>query len=106
MPRPMFELLTGTVDGSNAVFAFPRAYIAGSTAIYLNGQLIMKAVLPWSETSPTLGTITITDLDSIPQVGDVVAGFALDTLPETVVEEISASLSTTDYLSATIESLD
>jgi hypothetical protein len=62
------EAVTGSVNGSNAVFTTARPYIAGSLEVYVNGVKQAKT-LHITETSPSVGTFT---LDSAPQTGDIV----------------------------------
>lgn len=103
---PQFTLLSGTIDGVNAVFTTPTAYTAGTTAVYLNGQLLLNpAGNPWAESNPSTGTITITGLECIPRVGDVISAFYIDTQDSftgTVVEPITGSISTVGALGGTI----
>ena len=78
MANPMFEKLIGVIDGLNKVFRFSRAYTPGSTAIYINGQLVLaKAFSEWSESDPSTGEITLT---RTLRTRDTVSGFAMDTL--------------------------
>lgn len=106
MAQPMFEVLAGVVNGVNTVFTFSTPYVAGTTALFLNGQLLMKSALPWAETDPSLGIVTIIDSECVPLTGDVLSGFAMNTDSAYVeIEEISASLQPVELLSATIEEL-
>ena len=76
----LFEILTGTVDGVNDTFTFSAAYTPGTAAIYLNGQLLFHpSGNPWTESDPTTGEITVI-AGCEPRVGDVLSGFALDTV--------------------------
>ena len=113
MSQPLFEKLTGTVDGVNDTFFFSKPYTAGTVALYLNGQLLFSTAAggnPWTESSPSTGEVTIA-ADCLPIVqsteGDVVSGFALDTTaegPETVIEEINATINDApDRLAGQIE---
>jgi hypothetical protein len=89
----MFKALSGAVDGLNATFGFGQAYTPGSTAIFLNGQLLMSGSLPWMEADPSTGYVELVEV--IPRTGDVVTGFALDTspvAPETEISPLSAIL--------------
>lgn len=55
-----YEVPTGTKDGSNLVFTAGRAYIPGSMQVYRNG--IREATTThFTETSPTAGTVTLSD---------------------------------------------
>lgn len=91
------EALSGTIDGVNTVFTFSSPYSAGTSAIYLNGQLLTSASgNPWSESDPSTGEITITDSACIPRVGDEISGLAfdLDADAEAIeITEIAGSLS-------------
>lgn len=46
--------LTGLINASNTLYTLPRAYIAGSTRVYVNGVLRID----YAETDPAAGTIT------------------------------------------------
>ena len=61
------EAVTGSIDGSNAVFTTARAYIAGSLEVYVNG--LKQGTAHLTETAPSSGTFT---LDVAPATGDVV----------------------------------
>lgn len=52
------ETPSGTVNGSNAVFTTSQAYIAGSTQVYRDGQLMAPGGADYTETTPSSGTIT------------------------------------------------
>ena len=91
MPTPRFEVLAGAINGANLVFTTSVPYSPGTTALYLNGQLLNPSgPLPaWVETSPATGTITFDPICHIPRVGDVVQMFFLDTVvDDTTVEEV------------------
>ena len=89
MANPMFEVLSGIVDGSNRAFRYSTAYIPGSTAVYLNGQLILAPVSDWTESNPDAGEITMT---YAPKTRDVVSGFAMDRMPAFTQSIVSSSL--------------
>ena len=91
MPNPTWEPLTGVVDGSNAVFTASKAYSPGTTAAFMNGQLLFDRNVVggrlWTETTPGLGTITI-DLTHVPIVRtsdgglEEISMFFMDTLAD------------------------
>jgi hypothetical protein len=84
MPIPRYEQLSGTIDGINLVFTASMAYTAGSTAVFLNGQLILNTFapgMPWTESNPALGEITFVGAIHTPRTGDVVQMFFIDTSP-------------------------
>lgn len=66
-----YGLLSGTVNGSNAVFTVSYgSYISGTLAVYLNGQLQTQgASNDFQETTPSSGTFTFV---TAPQTGDIV----------------------------------
>ena len=71
-----FDVLSGTIDGANQVFTTPAPYAAGSTALFLNGQLKLDTNDDgWVETDPATGVLT---LKEAPLAGDVVQAFYLD----------------------------
>jgi hypothetical protein len=61
------EAVTGSINGSNAVFTTARAYIAGSLQVFVNG--LMQSQTMVTETTPSTGTFT---LDTAPVTGDVI----------------------------------
>jgi hypothetical protein len=84
MPIPRYEQLSGTIDGVNLVFTASMAYAAGSTAVFLNGQLILNTFAPgtpWTESNPAIGEITFVGAVHTPRTGDVVQMFFIDTSP-------------------------
>jgi hypothetical protein len=91
MPSPRFEVLSGAINGVNLVFTASVPYGPGTTAVYLNGQLLNPSLpMPaWLETSPAAGTVTFDPLCHIPRPGDVVQMFFLDTSPRAVEEEVT-----------------
>ena len=121
----LFENLSGTIDGVNDTFSFSAPYTPGTTAIYLNGQLLLvDGTNPWVELDPSAGTIRITEAGCIPRAGawgtDEIAGFALDTAapaPETVIDRplmgvikdkdaLTGTLSDGFHLAATLQDVD
>jgi hypothetical protein len=98
MSIPRYEQLAGVIDGVNLVFTASMAYVAGSTAVFLNGQLILNTFAPgtpWTESNPATGEITFDGAQHTPRVGDVVQMFFLDTtptLPGVVITEIEGSI--------------
>ena len=116
MGNPQFKPLTGTVNGTNAVFTTPggTAYTPGTTAVYLNGQLLFDRNAVggqlWTESDPPNGEITI-DVSHVPVVRasdgglEEVAMFWLDTLgaPTIEVEELRGRIQDIDRLGGRIE---
>lgn len=104
MPTPRFEILTGVIDGVNLVFTASTAYTTGTTAVFLNGQLLQNAPLAWSESDPSGGEVTLT-ADNVPRPGDVVQMFYIDTsppLPGTEVTELDGTIEDLDDLDGVI----
>jgi len=68
----LYGNLSGSVDGSNAVFTVSKgSYISGTLAVYLNGQqLTPGGSNDWNETTPASGTFTFV---TAPVSGDVVS---------------------------------
>jgi hypothetical protein len=116
MSNPQFKPLTGVVNGTNAIFTTPgaTAYTPGTTAVYLNGQLLFDRNAVggqlWTESDPSMGEITI-DLTHVPQVRtsdgglEEVAMFWLDTLgaPTIEVEELRGRIQDVDRLTGRID---
>lgn len=106
MGLPQFTLLSGSINGINAVFTTPTAYTAGTVAVYLNGQLLLNpAGNPWAETDPSTGTVTITGAECIPRTGDVISAFYIDTQDDfvgSVVSPISGTISAQTSLDAVL----
>ncbi len=109
MPQHQTESMTGVIDGANTTF-FTTApaggatpYVAGSVAVWVNGQLQMHHLgNPWSETDPATGEVT---LGFAPQAGDTVVASYYDTspiLPETEIEELEGTLLATDDLTGSL----
>ena len=95
MPLPRWEVGIGTIDGANAVFTVSSAYLPGTIATFLNGQLKRSDFLDgWTESDPDGGEVTLSEP---PKVGDVVQFFYLDTspvLPGAEVHKISGKVAT------------
>jgi hypothetical protein len=88
MGIPHFEVLSGAVNGVNLVFTTSVPYTAGTLAVYLNGQLLLNpGGNPWTETNPATGAVTIHS-EELPETGDVVAAFYLDTTNAYTGEEV------------------
>ncbi len=99
MANPFFEALTGTVDGVNSVFFFSQPYTPGTSALYLNGQLLVHSSgNPWMETNPATGEVTLI-AQCVPRVGDDVAGFALDTDDSAAIVEVCNLTGSIDFVS-------
>ena len=83
MSSPRFEVPSGTIDGANTVFTVSRPYGAGTTAVFINGQLMERSLDDgWFETDPQAGIITLKEAPrSIGACPDVVQVFYLDTAP-------------------------
>jgi len=82
---PIFEVPTGVIDGVNTTFTVSSAYVVGSTAVYLNGQLKVKTFLDgWTETDPLAGIITLTEA---PLDGDVIQIFYIGETPSSQIDE-------------------
>jgi len=60
------ETPAGVINGVNAVFTTSVPYQAGSLSVWINGQQVFGC---YAETSPALGTFTITDPNAIPKSG-------------------------------------
>ena len=97
MGQPRFEVPTGAVDGVNTVYYVSLPYVAGSTAVWLNGILLERTLDDgWTESDPSTGEIT---LKEAPQGSgacpDVIQVFFKDTTedaPETVVEVLVGTI--------------
>lgn len=96
MPAPIFQVLSGTINGVNDTFFFSVPYTPGTVALYYNGQLLLHGGgNPWIESNPATGEVRIIDAQLIPiatsggHPGEVLAGFALDTTTEAETVEIS-----------------
>lgn len=75
-PIPKFEAAIGVIDGVNTDFSTSSRYVTGSTAIFLNGQLLRSDYANgWTETDPENGLFT---MNEAPLAGDVVQVFYLD----------------------------
>lgn len=90
MSSPRFEVPSGTIDGANTVFTVSMPYGAGTTAVFINGQLMERNLDDgWFETDPSAGVITLKEAPrSSGLCPDVIQVFYLDTaapLPETQI---------------------
>jgi hypothetical protein len=90
MSSPRFEVPSGTIDGVNTVYTVSMPYGAGTTAVFINGQLMEKSLDDgWFETDPTSGVVTLKEAPrSSGACPDVIQIFFLDTaapLPESQV---------------------
>ena len=88
MARAHFEVPSGTINGINTVFTVSMAYGLGSTAVFINGQLMERSLDDgWFETDPSTGVVTLKEAPrSSGACPDVIQIFYLDTaapLPET-----------------------
>lgn len=104
MPQPRYEVLVGVIDGANVVFNTPGndPYQPGTTALFLNGQLLTPDC--WDETDPSLGVITTLTVKP-PRVGEVLQLFYLDTTPVLPGEEvtpITGTIREVDFLCGTL----
>lgn len=108
MGLPHFEVLSGVVNGVNLVFTTSVPYTPGTLALYLNGQLLLTpSGNPWTETSPSTGVVTVHS-EELPETGDVVAAFYLDTVDSYTgeeVEQIYGSISETGDLAGILADL-
>lgn len=90
MPLPRFEVAVGPVDGVNTIFRVSTAYLPGTLAPFLNGQLKRADYDDgWTEADPPTGEFK---LNEPPLVGDDVQAFFLDTSPVLVSETVTALL--------------
>lgn len=90
MSSPRFEVPSGTIDGANTVFTVSMPYGPGSTAVFINGQLMEQSLDDgWFETDPGTGTVTLKEAPrSSGACPDVIQIFFLNTdapLPETQI---------------------
>lgn len=90
MSDPRFETPSGAIDGVNTTFTTLVPYIAGTLAVYRNGQL--QDTDCWTETDPASGVF---DIVGAPPLGataiipaEKIKVFYLDTLSTKVVEGI------------------
>lgn len=76
MALPRFEVATGLVDGVNTTFHVSVAYLGGTLAVFLNGQLKRASFADgWVESSPSTGFF---QMKEAPLDGDVVQAFFID----------------------------
>lgn len=113
MALPRFEVALGVVDGVNVLFTTPTPYVAGSVAVFLNGQLKRADFMDgWVETSPSLGQVTLSMPPEPAAFGnpdDVVQIFYLDTsdvLPETEVTPLRGSIQVMSDLTGELVEVD
>jgi len=97
MGQPRFEVPSGTIDNVNTVFTVSVPYVAGSTAVWINGALLEQTLDDgWIESNPATGEITLKEAPrSSGACPDVLQVFFKDTsadLPETVVSEICGTI--------------
>jgi len=109
MSSPRFEVPSGTIDGSNVVFAVSRPYGPGTTAVFINGQLMEKSLDDgWFETDPTSGTVTLKEAPrSTGECPDVIQIFFLDTapaLPETQIFRLKGYIRQSPKIRAEVRS--
>lgn len=92
MSVPMFIVPAGSIDGVNKDFTTPTPYVAGTSAAFLNGQLLMRTFDDgWIEVDPSIGLVR---LKEAPVVGDTVQVFYLDMSPALPLEEINPIIGT------------
>lgn len=76
MALPHFEVLSGSVNGSNVDFYTSIPFRAGSFAGFTNGQLAKQGNADgWEEVDPYTGHVR---WNSAPLPGDVIQGFFVD----------------------------
>lgn len=97
MGQPRFEVPSGTIDGVNTIYTVSLPYVAGSTAVWLNGVLLRKDLDDgWDESSPSTGEITLNEPPlSTGPCPDVIQVFFVDTsvdTPESVIEQIFGTI--------------
>ena len=107
MSSPRFEVPSGTIDGVNTVFTVSMPYGAGTTAVFINGQLMERSLDDgWVETDPSAGTVTLKEAPrSSGACPDVIQIFYLDTaapLPETQVFKLKGYIRCPAPLKGTI----
>ena len=78
MPFPRLEVPAGVIDGVNVTFTTQFPYIAGTTAVFRNGQLRPATNIDgWLESSPSTGVF---DMKEAPLTGDTIQIFYLDSV--------------------------
>ena len=97
MGQPRFEVPSGTIDGVNTIYSVSVPYVAGSTAVWINGILLEQTLLDgWLESNPATGEITLKEAPrGSGTCPDVLQVFFKDTsadLPETVITEICGTI--------------
>jgi hypothetical protein len=104
MGQPRFEVPSGTINGINTIFVVSMSYVAGSTAVWVNGVLLEQTLDDgWAESNPATGEITLKEAPrGSGACPDVIQVFYKDTsedLPETVITEIFGTIETEAGLS-------
>jgi hypothetical protein len=101
--------LAGAINGVNLVYATPWAYTPGTVAVFLNGVLLSRndGAHPWTETNPSLGTVTLNGSDYTPKAGDSLFAFATmfgeSIASELIVGEIYAMLQSETDMAAFLD---
>jgi len=103
MSSPRFEVPSGIIDGANTVFTVSRPYGAGTTAVFINGQLMERSLDDgWFETDPIAGSLTLKEAPrSSGACPDVIQVFYLDTappLPETQIFRLKGYIKSSPVL--------
>jgi hypothetical protein len=102
---------SGVIDGVNAIFTTSAPYDPGSLGVWLNGQQILGG---YAETSPALGTFTITDANCVPKAGvwgadALIAEYwdGVDEVEVLVVDELAATIADQPIgMNCTIQEVD
>jgi hypothetical protein len=92
-----FEVPAGIINGVNTVFSVSVPYVAGSTAVWINGALMERALDDgWLESNPATGEVTLKEAPrGSGACPDVIQVFFKDTpadLPEVVITEICGTV--------------
>lgn len=98
MATPRFEIPAGVIDDVNTVFTVGSPYLAGSVAVFLNGQLLTQVLDDgWTETDPATGVVTLNEAPRVTNIPpDVVQIFYLvdgPVLPEGQIMKLTGILS-------------
>lgn len=98
MATPRFEIPAGVIDDANTVYTVSQPYLAGTVAVFLNGQLLTKVLDDgWTETNPSGGVVTLNEAPRITNTPpDVVQIFYLldgPVLPEGQIMKLTGVLS-------------
>lgn len=107
MGQPRFEVPSGAINGTNVVFTVSIPYVAGSTAVWINGALMRRDLDDgWTESDPIAGEITLNEAPrSSGACPDVIQVFFKDTTidaPESVIERLCGYVEGEDGLSGTL----